>query len=365
MHALPILVAAPSGSSTLSLPQATYYMLNLSPTLPPVVTQASLSSSRNSTIDIIRTVACFGVIAIHVHSSTPAAENLGLFFLNFCVPFFFATALAYFGSSLKPTINIKDIISKISKRIEIPFLAWSFIYASLLFAKSILSGKPYSLDLIRLFLYGESAEHMYYLPELLVMQLLTLGIYLLTIRTKILTGFILAICSTSYLAWGYWHNYFGVTPAKCVLVYVATSFLFASAIKSLARNWSLLLIGIILFALPLLTNSLKAATIPFLNEYLFSLPLSGVGLLLIALNLPDISVPAWAKGITSATYGIYLSHVMFLEAFEFASEKAHISIKYTLTNKLLIASIIFLICIIFITVVRRIPKLRPLLLGEN
>ena len=340
-------------------------MLNTSSTLPPVATPASLSSSRNSTIDLVRTIACFGVIAIHVHSSTPAAESLGLFFLSFCVPFFFATALTYFANSLKPTINVNATISKIFKRIGIPFLVWSFIYASLLFIKSTLSGKPYSIDFIRLFLYGESAEHMYYLPELLVMQLLTLGIYLLAIRTKILTGLLMVVFPVLYLAWGYWHNYFGVTPAKCIVVYIIASFLIAPAIKTSAKSWLLLLFGIILFALPLFAIGFKEAATPFLNDYLFSLPLSGIGLLLIALNLPNTSLPAWATSITSATYGIYLSHVMFLEAFEFASEKAHLSLKYTLANKLLIASILFIICMIFITVVRKLPRLRPLLLGEN
>jgi surface polysaccharide O-acyltransferase-like enzyme len=348
------------------MPQATFCMLNLSPTLPPpVAAQASLSSSRNSTIDLIRTVACFGVIVIHVHSSTAAAESLGLFFLNFCVPFFFATALAYFANGLKPTVDVKATVLKTFKRIGIPFLAWSFIYAGLLFAKSTLSGKAYSIDLVRVFLYGESAEHMYYLPELLAMQLLLLGIYLLIKRIKVVAGLLLISGSLLYLAWGYWHQYFGVTPAKCVLVYMLAGFLIAGIIKDSTKKLPLLLIGVVLFAMPLLVSSLHANTNPLLNEYLFSLPLSGIGLLLIALNLPNTSIPNWAKGITSATYGIYLSHVMFLEAFEFATEKMHLAINYTLTYKLLIAAIIFVICVLFITVVRKIPKLRPLLLGEN
>jgi surface polysaccharide O-acyltransferase-like enzyme len=337
----------------------------MSPTIQPVAKQASLSSSRNSTIDLIRTIACFGVVIIHVHSNTAAAENLGLFFLNFCVPFFFATALTYFVNGLSPTVDIQATITKIIKRIGIPFLTWSFIYSALLFVKSTVSGKPYSIDIVRVFLYGESAEHMYYLPELLAMQLLVLGIYLLANRTKLLTGISLVIIPIAYLAWGQWHQYFGTTPTKCVITYLAASFLIAPLIKSKTKQLPLLLLGVTLFALPLLVAWFGITNNTFLNDYLFSLPLSGIGLLLIALNISSISIPSWTKSITSATYGIYLSHVMFLEAFEFIFEKTHQTIIYDLISKLAVALFIFIACIVFILIVRKISFLRPIVLGEN
>ncbi len=337
----------------------------MSPTLAPVASPAAVASARNSTIDLVRTIACFGVVAIHVHSTTAAAQNLGLFFLNFCVPFFFATALTYFVNGLSPAVDVNATVVKTLKRIGIPFLTWSLIYTSLLLVKNTLSGKPYSLDIVRIFLYGESAEHMYYLPELLAMQLLVLGIYLLLKQIKPLAGVLLIAVPVAYLAWGHWHQYFGTTPTKCVITYLAASFLIAPLIKSRTKHWSLLLVGAALFALPLLVFGFGLMGNSFLNEYIFSLPLSGIGLLLIALNLPAITVPSWSKAITSATYGIYLSHVMFLEAFEFAFEKMHQSINYTLANKLLISLIIFIGCILFIMVVRRISFLRPLVLGEN
>lgn len=337
----------------------------MSPTLAPVASPAAVASARNSTIDLVRTIACFGVVAIHVHSTTAAAENLGVFFLNFCVPFFFATALTYFINGLSPAVDVNATVAKIIKRIGIPFLTWSIIYTSLLLVKNTLSGKPYSLDIVRIFLYGESAEHMYYLPELLAMQLLVLGIYLVVKRIKPVAGLLLVAVPITYLAWGHWHQYFGTTPTKCVLTYLAASFLIAPLIKSRAKHWSMLLIGVALFTLPLVVFGFGFTGNAFLNEYVFSLPLSGIGLLLIALNLPSITLPAWSKNITSATYGIYLSHVMFLEAFEFAFEKMHQSIVYTLANKLIISLIIFIACVLFILIVRKISFLRPLVLGEN
>lgn len=337
----------------------------MSPALASVAKPATVSSARNSTIDLIRTIACFGVVAIHVHSTTAAAENLGLFFVSFCVPFFFATALTYFANGLTPAVDVKATATKIIKRIGIPFLTWSIVYISLLLVKNTLTGNPYSLNPALIFLYGESAEHMYYLPELLAMQLLVLGIYLVAKRIKPIAGLLLIAVPVAYLAWGHWHRYFGTTPTKCVLTYVAASFLIAPLIKSRTKHWSMLLAGIVLFTLPLFVFDFGIINNAFLNEYLFSLPISGIGLLLIALNLPSIALPAWSKNITSATYGIYLSHVMFLEAFEFAFEKMHRSITYTLANKLIISLIIFVTCVLFILVVRRISFLRPLVLGEN
>lgn len=306
-----------------------------------------------------------GVVIIHVHSSTAAAESLGLFFLNFCVPFFFVTALTYFVNGLSPTVDVQRTVTKILKRIGIPFLTWSFVYTALLLVKSIVSGKPYSLDLVRIFLYGESAEHMYYLPELLAMQLLALGIYLVAHRTKLLAGLLLIAIPVAYLAWGHWHQYFGTTPTKCVIVYLAASFLIAPFIKSNTKHVSLLLLGIALFILPIVVYGLGITSSKFLNDYLFSLPLSGIGLLLIALNISAISLPTWTKSITTATYGIYLSHVMFLEAFEFIFEKTHQTINYDLVNKLAVALLIFVACVVFILIVRRISFLRPLVLGES
>ena len=95
------------------------------------------------------------------------------------------------------------------------------------------------------------------------------------------------------------------------------------------------------------------------------LPIGGLGLLLITLSLPSLVVPKWLATLTATTYGIYLSHILFLEAPEFLLEKKHYALQYNLPVKLLATTLIFAISVVFTLVARRIPLSRALLLGEK
>ena len=166
----------------------------------------------------------------------------------------------------------------------------------------------------------------------------------------------------SYLAWGNWHNYYGITDYRTIAVYVATAFGFARVLKS-PGNWRYLVLGLVLAGLAV--SGLLVAYPEPARSFVLVLPIGGLGLLLIALSLPSLVVPKWLATLAATTYGIYLSHILFLEALEFLLEKKHYALQYNLPVKLLVTTLIFAISVVFTLVARRIPLSRALLLGEK
>ena len=322
----------------------------------------NLQPQRKSFVDIVKIIACFGVIIIHVHSSTIAAENIGQFFLSFCVPYFYITAIAYFIKSLRKDMFLKEIFRKMWNRIGVPFIVWSIIYASLLVIKSQITGNGHTLNIFRVFMYGESAEHMYYLPELIILQLIAISIFLLVFDIKQVVGLGVMFTATFYLVWGHTHSYFGVSALKNIITYLVIGFFIAPKINRSEISWPYLFLGMGLIILSLTGSNFNCAFL--INEYVISLPLGGCGLLLLSLNIPNIRLPKSLTSLSSTTYGIYLSHVVFLEAFEYMVDKIHYSINYNLTNKVLISIFIFMCSSLFVMLTKKSSVLSPLLLGE-
>lgn len=125
-----------------------------------------------------------------------------------------------------------------------------------------------------------------------------------------------------------------------------------------------MIIGFFLLILILGANFLKAQY-PFLRPFA-KLPIGGIGLLLLIIGLPKFKVPQWVLILCSTSYGIYLSHVVFLEFFETAIRKIHHGeINYDLFNKLALVTLIFICSIILTLVLRKVSFLRKVLLGEG
>ena len=315
--------------------------------------------SRNYTLDLIRLVAAFGVVFIHVHTQSEAAKTVSQFFLVLCVPFFFVTSLVYFASGLNATLSIRDVLRKMAMRIGVPFLAWSMIYTGLLVAKDMLrGGQVRPIDLIRVFGFGESAEQMYYLPELIIMQIIILSLFLLVVSKNRLAGVGLLVAGIGYLAWGYANDYYGVTPVASVVLYITAGVYLASGMAIANKRMPGLAIGVTLMLLSFLGN---AGAIPVINK----LPIGGLGLFLVALNLPNTHLSTGVKTISSTTFGIYLSHVLFLEGLEFALEKSHVVLYYDMWTKLLLTGFIFAVSLVFTLMAKQIGFVKMILLGEG
>jgi peptidoglycan/LPS O-acetylase OafA/YrhL len=99
--------------------------------------------------------------------------------------------------------------------------------------------------------------------------------------------------------------------------------------------------------------------------YSLILPVGGIGLLLLTIGFPKTTIPRWLSNLASASFGIYLSHVLFLEAFEFfVKRSSHVSIDYNFSVKAVEVTLIFLVSAMFTYVIRRKQIGRQILLGE-
>ena len=322
-------------------------------------------SKRNVSVDIVRLLAAFGVIAIHVPYNTPAAESVNKFFSPLCVPFFFAVSLTYFVSGLNPQKQAAEVLKKIGLRIALPYLAWTVVYSFLIFFKSRFIGLGHSsqndFKLWSIIFYGNSAVQLYYLPNLIILQAFAFSIYSIYIgnsKAK-LTGVIILLISIFFIVWGQINNTFGVLSWLNIIFYMVVAFVFAKRTKDLSLNKVYVFIGLFLIVF---TESFHfpVSSIESLNH----IPIGGLGLLLLTLGLPKQSAPQWLITLCATSYGIYLSHVVFLEGFEFLLKKLHLNFQYDLAHELLMTSIIF-ICSISLTLALRQTKLtKSVFLGE-
>ncbi len=319
--------------------------------------------ARNHLIELLRLVAAFGVINIHVHFDTRAAEGINQVFLPFCVPFFFLISLVYFYKNLRKATSVSSFLVKSLNRLVLPYLVWTLVYSGLLLAKPYLvQSSTHIGPWWRVFGYGESAVHLYFIPQLLNMQLALTGFVLLSRKggpTRII-GASLILISGAYLYLGHYFNCFGVPSFLSVSCY-----LLAAVILSDIKTESRTIIGsfIGLGALLVITG----LAISFLNVsgVARSIPFGGIGLVLLAMGFEQVSLSKSLLSLTSLSFGIYLSHVVFLEALEtFFQKIVHMQVYYSLSTKLAVSFSVFLGSAVFVLACRRVPIVRRLLLGE-
>lgn len=333
---------------------------------------------RNYTLDLVKLICAFGVISIHVPSGTPAADYIGNFFHPFCVPFFFVVSLTYFIKGLSKAPFDKQL-SKIWYRLVVPLLSWTTIYLILLILKKVLTKERLNPDITNAYFYGQIAVQLYYLPALILMQLYTLSGYLLmnNLKSKNLIGLALVAICIVYHVLGYQRKCFGIETFIWYPTFVLAGFIMYTLLeKQVFLKRISFALGLLLCTIVLLINfniiSINSALAPFFNSkisYLVSLvvfPIGGLGLFLITIDLPSIKTTKITSKIMSASYGIYLSHVIFLEALQFFIEHIlHQKLLYTFTVKLLITLSIFIASLLFTLLTNQIPFLNFLLYGEK
>ncbi|GEC72335.1 Surface polysaccharide O-acyltransferase, integral membrane enzyme [Flavobacterium flevense] len=322
---------------------------------------------RNSTIDAFRVFAIFGVIAIHVQSNTDSAEMVGRLFAGFRVPYFYIVSLFYLIIGLKKRKNegVNNIVTKIFYRLIIPYLVWTVIYVSLRLTKAVFLGEPSDIVFWKVLFYGDGAVQLYFIPNLLSMQAFIISIYLLlkgNLKNK-LWGIVILTFVVAFLTIGLLENCFAISkgfifvgiPLFISLAFSAT--FFNSNEKNTVNIW----MGILIIVVTTIFN-----IIPFSFSffgYTYISPFMAFGILLLCIGLFDqFRLPS---ALTSATFGIYLSHVLFLEVFEFIISQSNIILYYDLTVKLLVTFSVFLFSLAGIFTIRKSRILRFYLLGEK
>lgn len=329
------------------------------------IIEKAMKSQRNLSVDIIKFIAAFGVVIIHLAPSTAASDLLTQLFLAFAVPFFLLISLYFFIG--KVVVASADQVFKISRwdRIMVPYFVWTIIYILMRLMKFRLVGKDIEINVIGSIFYGGGAVQLYFLPLLLLFQAQALSMILLfrSARWRLI-GICVALAAVVFGYVGSSRGYFGFQGAlKLGTVYVAMSFLLGwTQITVIGRQINVM-IGWLIFPLIACTVFLGY---PLSALGILQRPIIGYGVSALALNWSFHSSSPVLRSLLTCSYGIFLAHFGFLECFEFMADQFGLAlIPYSVVTKILMGGLICLSCVLFIVLARLHWLSAYLFLGES
>ncbi|MBX6314872.1 MAG: acyltransferase [Isosphaeraceae bacterium] len=133
-------------------------------------------------IDLLRGLAAYAVVVIHSFGHierTATALAIGRFCIGFAVPFFLAAAYAFSIPKILADGG-RGLIRTRLRRLVVPYLVWTAIYTALRSVISLERGAWYLrvlyYDPLGLLLLGEAAVHLYFVPLLIVGELVAIAL---------------------------------------------------------------------------------------------------------------------------------------------------------------------------------------------
>ena len=266
----------------------------------------------------MRLFAAVGIVWMHAAGS---AQGQMLFPLGtFGVPFYTLVAVLFMarGLSRDTELPLSRYIASRFQRIYIPFLFWSLIYVLLAEAKLIVTDQTMQLPHWST-LYAGGQQHLWFLPYLMVVTivgaLLVRGLMnaarlrYLAIALLIVGGTVLAALPEP--AWvahrvqdrELWSFALRGLPTACWAIAIALAFCVGGRLPR-TPGW-LAIVGSVVLVCTL-------AAQPFFGATSFIRGLCGLGCLCIALYPMRSSGLEWIGVLGRHSFGIYLSHVLFL-----------------------------------------------------
>lgn len=301
---------------------------------PIVVTQAP--ARRLALLDTARVVAAMGIV--WVHASTSAAGQLLYPLGTFGVPFYTFIALLFMARSLtrENARSLGQYVMSRFFRIYTPFLFWSAAYVSMGIAKA--TAKHEALPhLSWSVLYAGGFEHLWFLPFLMIVTIAGAVIvsavkHSSAARVGVAAALIAlgtAACFLKEPAWiarrtddlYFWRFAFRALPT--VFWSIALALLTVLKGKLPRTTPAMATGGALLLASALLFGSI-ITPVPVLRS------LSGLGCLIVALMPFSSSLLAPIGKLGRHSYGIYLSHVVFLRVIVLITERYHTPASLTL-----------------------------------
>jgi surface polysaccharide O-acyltransferase-like enzyme len=331
----------------------------------PAIGAPRATGGRNVLLDAGRLLFAFGVAAIHLAPNTPAAEQLTLSFLLFAVPFFLMAGMYFFVGKVAGGEGVPAARELHFERLWLPYLAWTLIYVVLHAGKDLAVHRPLEFNVLAVALYGGAAVQMYFLPLLLLLQCWAWSIALWwRVPNRRVTAGLLFAASTAFAFGGRAEGALGFEHVfTSGALYLAGAFLLwrwrhSETFRSVNATVAVLLV------LGLLVLVLRGDPDDLLR--IGRGPVAGYAAASLALAWPiRWTLPRWAAYLLSCSYGIYLAHFAFIEAFEFLAVRRGWRIKpYDVPEKLQVAAGVCVACVVLIALVRtwRLPRL--VLLGE-
>ncbi len=268
-------------------------------------------------LDLTRFFAAMAVIWIHAATSDALVDSTRL--ARFAVPFFIATAA--FFTVYKPTRNRSWIGFVQSKLVRLygPFVVWSVVYFALkLLKRFLVPSAPCELGSVWFFVEG-TAYHLWFIPFLLIATcvLFALNLWLSEhARWNHAVAYLLA--TTGLLLVLPLHRYPLIDANFTWMLLATPSLLWGAALGIAARSDSsslqqrpfLATLAVASFVVLLVMTARQSQRNPILEN--------GAGLLIMiaALWAPALAVPHWLLALGRCSFGIYLSHLLFIKVLE-------------------------------------------------
>jgi peptidoglycan/LPS O-acetylase OafA/YrhL len=323
-----------------------------------------VSAARIQTIDAARLIAVMGIVFIH---SIETPQLLQLDYIGtFGVPFYLFASLYFQARSFRknPNRRLDKYIESRAMRLYVPFLGWSLIY---LLARDLKHSvftnlPPLPIEVWRLWV--GTATHLWFLPMLMIV---TIFIGVLSrfcsqyprvrwtiIVISALVGTVLAIVPRPD-----WLNH--VTNAEGAFYYNCWKTL-PSVFLGLALAWWMAWQPRELLINPAIGFAGFLMTVMMVGNQIFSgysrvdRTLSGLGWLIAALADWRGAWVGWLARVGKHAYGIYLSHILFVEGFQAVMH--HRGYGASVALDLTTAAFSFLGAVVTTLLIARTPGLR-------
>lgn len=279
-----------------------------------------LPAQRVYGFDLLRMLAAFAVVWIHVCDPSSTARGIAGHWVYWAVPVFlmmaaFLTQRKLLSASLAPSMRVIGV--QRLRRLLPSYLGWTVLYVVIRYLKGTYTGES-SLENapVNILFFGGAAMQLYFIPMLLGFTILFTPLILFLLhkplrqQTVILatTGVLLLLLShglhrPDFLpspaifthAWGMLGYYLLGAAACCWHSQYEGR-------HSTILHWS----SLILFVM--------AGFLWQLAPY--RVALQSLSLFLFALTVAE-AMPAWIRYCSAASYGIFLSHTLFSEAIQF------------------------------------------------
>lgn len=325
-----------------------------------------LPRPRNVLVDAVRLFFAFSVAAIHLAPNTPAAEKVGQSFVLFAVPFFLVAGLYFFVGKVFGQASVPGWRPLHFERLWLPYLAWTVIYVSLHVGKDVTVHRRTDLDPVATALYGGAAVHLYFLPLLLLFQVWAWSVALWwRAPERRWLGGLLLVSGVVFAVGGQAEHSLGFERVFLNgALYIGGAWLLWAGRNSGTFRWVNTVFAAALAAgmLGLIIHGDHYDLLAYGRG-----PLAGYAAASLALAWPvHWTVGRWAAFLLGCSYGIYLAHFAFVEAFEFVAARRGWPIKpYDVPEKLGVALAVCVGCIALIAAVRTVRPARAMLLGEK
>ena len=260
--------------------------------------------------DYVRAAGMLAVVYIHGCDTNDVARR-GMRWLGFAVPcFFMISAFLTQHAIFERATSYRRVIGRRFERLAKPYFAWTAVYLVVRSAKAALAGESLDSGLLGAIFWGDAAHQLYFVPMLFYLFVGWTGVMLLARRRQLLAAVLCFIAIAAALVFEPVID--EILPADRWfvgknLIWFPIGILAALLVKRFDHRRSIAVWPAVIALLLALTTG------P--NLYCFALAVLALGIVI------SRRPPRWVNFLSKYSFGVYLVHVLLIEAMQFASPR--------------------------------------------